>query len=170
MSYICTSQEIREESIQDDVVQGNPSVLPEISNLQTIEEHLHVSAGTQQPDLHSADRVDSQPSFEPHNPSQNPEASSQVLETSAQVPNRAATPPGSNMSNGQGSGNHNQGASRRTYSNPLQAELEKLRELKDAVVKCHEAIVSLYFDLPQSLVASVFVFVFFHFWFSFCRR
>lgn len=135
----------QKECIQDNEVQGNTSSLPEISNLQRLDAHeepclpssVNLPAaenqsssplGEQQPDLHSADGADCQP----HEPSQN---------EAPQVPNQAVTltPHGSNLLNGPRSGNQNQRASQK-FSDPLQAEFERLSELKDTVMKCHEAI------------------------------
>ncbi|XP_071705892.1 uncharacterized protein [Rutidosis leptorrhynchoides] len=119
---VASVQEIHNECIQDNAV-------------QTLEEHIHANAEDtqQQTDSNSADKVPE--------PSQNPNTPFQVLESSAKVPDRANGSK-SNVLNGQGSGNHNQqGVTRKSNSNqPLQAEVEKLNELKDAVVKCHETI------------------------------
>nr|XP_043631394.1 uncharacterized protein LOC122602853 isoform X2 [Erigeron canadensis] len=134
--------EIQKESAQANEHLVDPSSLPKSNNLQTVEQQSdsHSTLGEQQPDTHSADRVDGQPSNEPSNHSQDSEALSQSVEASVQVSNQAATPHGSQLFIGHGSDNHNQGVSRMSSSDPLQAELEKLCELKVTVNKCHEAI------------------------------
>ncbi|KAI3799370.1 hypothetical protein L1987_34664 [Smallanthus sonchifolius] len=63
-----------------------------------------------------------------------------VLESNAQVPDQGVTPLWSNQLNGKESGNCNQVAPRKKSYDPLQAELERLSELKNTVVKYHEAI------------------------------
>ncbi|KAI3793762.1 hypothetical protein L1987_36384 [Smallanthus sonchifolius] len=63
-----------------------------------------------------------------------------VLESNAQVLDQGVTPRWSNQLNGKESGNSNQGAPQKKSYDPLQVELERLSELKNTVVKYHEAI------------------------------
>ncbi|KVI09351.1 Chromo domain-containing protein [Cynara cardunculus var. scolymus] len=179
-----TYLEIRNESVQDNVVQGYPCSSTEINNLRTIDAgkdgqfnsedsslHLHEEScfslsanpavAENQSDTPSVSKLvpeitsDGQttlsaatpPGHEAHNPPPSPEAPPQVSEITTEVSSRAATPPGPNLLNMQGSENHNQGVSwapnkSKFSSDPLQAEVEKLHELKDNVIKFHEAIVS----------------------------
>ncbi|XP_024969378.1 uncharacterized protein LOC112508819 [Cynara cardunculus var. scolymus] len=177
-----TYLEIRNESVQDNVVQGYPCSSTEINNLRTIDAgkdgqfnsedsslHLHEEScfslsanpavAENQSDTPSVSKLvpeitsDGQttlsaatpPGHEAHNPPPSPEAPPQVSEITTEVSSRAATPPGPNLLNMQGSENHNQGVSwapnkSKFSSDPLQAEVEKLHELKDNVIKFHEAI------------------------------
>lgn len=70
-----------------------------------------------------------------------------VVESCAQVPNQGGTPFGSNELYGNHYGNSNQGAPRKKSYDPLQAEFDRLFDLKNKVVKYHEDIVSLLFNL-----------------------
>ncbi|KAL8193230.1 hypothetical protein R6Q57_026811 [Mikania cordata] len=71
-----------------------------------------------------------------HDDSQDPP----VLEFNAPVTNQGVTPLESNDLNDKQSGNCNQGVPRKKSYDPLQAEFERLCELKNAVIKFHDAI------------------------------
>ena len=119
---------------------------PSVASPQVAEIHSTTTTIEQR-----SDKVDCQPSNKPPSPSQNLSASSQVLETSARVPNPAVTPRGSNLLNVQRLDNRKKGVSG-PYSDPLQNEMEKLGELKNNILKFHEVVVSLCFNLHCLLI------------------
>ncbi|KAK9061557.1 hypothetical protein SSX86_018739 [Deinandra increscens subsp. villosa] len=85
-----------------------------------------------------------------------------VLESSAPVSNHGVTPSESIQLNGEQSGNSNQGAPRKKSCDPLQAELERLCDLNNTVIKFHETVVSFLFDFPQIASRSFYLLPFNH--------
>ncbi|XP_076957607.1 uncharacterized protein LOC143633143 isoform X2 [Bidens hawaiensis] len=80
-------------------------------------------------------QADEEPCLPSENQSNIPLGEQQPDTPIPQVPNQDGTP---NQSNGSRSGNGNQGAPRKKSSDPLQSELERLFELKNAVVKFYD--------------------------------
>ncbi|XP_076916701.1 uncharacterized protein LOC143576511 isoform X2 [Bidens hawaiensis] len=80
-------------------------------------------------------QADEEPCLPSENQSSIPLGEQQPDIPTPQVPNQDGTP---NQSNGNRSGNGNQGAPRKKSSDPLQSELERLFELKNAVVKFYD--------------------------------